>query len=61
MSDNEPMTDDKSRKGLDALEADLAEADPADAPEVAEDLAALLSEELDQTPGRVETSRERPS
>jgi hypothetical protein len=61
MSDNGNMTTDKPEKGLDALEADLATADPAEAPEVAEDLAASMSEELDRTPGRTEPSEERPS
>jgi hypothetical protein len=61
MSDNEPMTVDKPDKGLEALEADLAAADPADAPEIAEDLASAMSDELDETPGRNEMAEEQPS
>lgn len=61
MSDNEPMTVEKPHKGLDALEADLAAADPADAPEIAEDLASAMSDELDETPGRSEIAEEYPS
>ncbi len=61
MSDNEVMTDDEREKGLEALEAALAAADPADAPEIAEDLAAVMSEELDETAVGSESSEERPS
>ncbi len=58
MSDNEPMTVEKPEKGLDALEADLAAADPAEAPEIAEELASAMSDELDETPGRSEIAEE---
>ena len=55
------MSKDKQEKGLDALEAALASADPADAPEIAEELAAVLSEELDETVGNDDPVEERPS
>ena len=61
MSDNGTMSKDKQEKGLDALEAALASADPADAPEIAEELAAVLSEELDETVGNDDPVEERPS
>ena len=61
MSDNGTMSNDKQEKGLDALEAALASADPADAPEIAEELAAVLSEELDETVGNDDPVEERPS
>ena len=61
MSDNGTMAADKPDKGLDALEADLAAADPANAPEIAEELATLMSEELDQTAGGAKPTDERPS
>ena len=61
MSDNGTMSNDKQDKGLDALEAALASADPAEAPEIAEELAAVLSEELDETVGNDGPIEERPS
>lgn len=61
MSDNGTMSNDKPEKGLDALEAALASADPAEAPEIAEELAAVLSEELEETVGNDDPIEERPS
>ena len=63
MSDNDSMNQDDKEKGLEALEAALASADPADAPSIAEELAGRMSEELDETgdsPPNGE-SEERPS
>lgn len=61
MSDNGEMNDEKEHVGLDALEAALASADPADAPGIAEDLAVSMSKELDDTAGDSDATRERPS
>lgn len=63
MSDNGSMKDEERPKGLEALEAALASADPAEAPEIAEALAAELSEELDDTAtvSRTEGDEEQPS
>ncbi len=51
MSNNEPMTDDSTPQvpepELDALEAQLGAADPADAPATAEAIADLLGDQLD--------------
>jgi hypothetical protein len=61
MSDNEEMSNDKREKGLEALEAALESADSADAPEIAEDLAAAMSEQLDETADAPPSTEERPS
>jgi hypothetical protein len=61
MSDNGSMTDDKQEKGLEALEVALASADPADAPEIAEELAAVMGDELDEATDSTDPTEERPS
>ncbi len=61
MSDNGAMNDDKQAKGLEALEAALASADPADAPKIAEELAAVMGDELDEATDSTEPTEERPS
>ena len=63
MSDNANMNRDDNDKGLEALEAALASADPADTPSIAEELAGKMSEELEGTSetARNEDSEERSS
>lgn len=64
MGDNAPMTNRPTDADSRALDADLPEleaADPADAPQIAEDLADRLTKELDgsspaDTPGRRDPS-----
>jgi hypothetical protein len=61
MSDNGHMNDEAKEKGLDALEAALASADPAEAPDIAEELAAEMSDTLDETAKPNDAAKERPS
>lgn len=55
-------TTDTSSSHLDALETELAEADPADAPVIAEEIAGMLSDSLDATQaGRGTAIRQEPA
>ncbi len=56
---DEHTTDTSSR--LDALEAELAKADPADAPAIAEEIASVLSDSLDATQARSGTANGQES
>ena len=64
MSDNGDMND-PIDPGTPVTAAELvdqlASVDPADAPEIAEELAARLAAELDSTDGRSATDPEQPS
>ncbi|MCZ7533158.1 MAG: hypothetical protein M5U23_07110 [Acidimicrobiia bacterium] len=46
---DEHTTHETSSSRLDALERELDQADPADAPAIAEEIAAILSDALDAT------------